>query len=64
MKTYYDAMNPVQPWEKGFMALTHDIWSDTVYNFVPKIIDYVRGRGWRFVTVAECATGNPRTCYQ
>jgi peptidoglycan/xylan/chitin deacetylase (PgdA/CDA1 family) len=64
LQRYDEEMWDDQPWNRGFLSLQHDTIRGTVYELVPRIIDYVRNRGWRFVTVGECVHGERRACWQ
>ncbi len=64
MRRYDEEMYDDQPWQRGFLSLQHDTIEGTVYQLVPRIIDYVRSKGWRFVTMGECWSGERRACWQ
>ncbi|KAI9487313.1 MAG: hypothetical protein EXX96DRAFT_646997 [Benjaminiella poitrasii] len=43
----------------GHIALEHDIHEDTVKNLVPWFIEYVKKKGYEFVTVSDCIGVSP-----
>lgn len=40
--------------DHGHIALQHEVFKQTVDELVPKIVEYVKEKGYKFVTVAEC----------
>ncbi|KAI8394308.1 uncharacterized protein BYT42DRAFT_554168 [Radiomyces spectabilis] len=38
----------------GHIALNHEVYDQTIDELVPWVIDYVKSKNYRFVTVAEC----------
>ncbi|KAJ3082489.1 chitin deacetylase [Quaeritorhiza haematococci] len=56
---YHTALSNASPQTNSFIALNHDIQPVTAdvqggSNFVARVIDLVRGAGYRLVTVSEC----------
>ncbi|KAL7318797.1 hypothetical protein PS15m_002000 [Mucor circinelloides] len=43
----------------GHIALEHDIHEDTVNTLVPWFVDYVKQKGYEFVTVSDCIGVEP-----
>ncbi|KAF1798398.1 carbohydrate esterase family 4 protein [Mucor lusitanicus] len=43
----------------GHIALEHDIHEDTVKTLVPWFVDYVKQKGYEFVTVSDCIGVEP-----
>ncbi|KAJ2959443.1 hypothetical protein NQZ79_g5076 [Umbelopsis isabellina] len=43
----------------GGIALEHDVYQQTVEELIDFTIAYVKSRGYKFVTVAECFNANP-----
>src|SRR4051794_23221919 len=46
-------INPSNPKADSFITLQHDI-KDYSVEFVPKIIDMIKAKGYTFVTVEQC----------
>ncbi|KAI8376456.1 uncharacterized protein BYT42DRAFT_387093 [Radiomyces spectabilis] len=44
-------LNPHE--DVGFISLQHDLYKESI-DQVPVVIDYLKGRGYKFVTSAEC----------
>jgi len=51
-------INPSNPKTDSFITLQHDI-KDYSVEFVPKIVELIKGKGYKFVTVSECLGGAP-----
>jgi hypothetical protein len=51
-----DIINPSNPKTDSFITLQHDI-KDYSVEFVPKIIELIKGKGYSFVTVEQCLGG-------
>jgi len=49
-------INPSNPKTDSFITLQHDI-KDYSVEYVPKIIEMIKGKGYKFVTVEECTGG-------
>ncbi|KAJ3300519.1 chitin deacetylase [Kappamyces sp. JEL0829] len=52
--SYHAALDNSNPQTDSFISLQHDPLTSTVHDFVPWAIDFVRNKGYRLVTVAEC----------
>lgn len=57
-------MDKFTPANHGFISLQHDIIRQTVFELVPRAIDYVRSRGYRLVSMGECVMGDSKGCWQ
>jgi peptidoglycan/xylan/chitin deacetylase (PgdA/CDA1 family) len=49
-------INPSDPTIDSFITLQHDI-KDYSIEYIPKIIDLISGKGYKFVTVEQCLGG-------
>jgi hypothetical protein len=49
-------INPSNPTIDSFITLQHDI-KDYSIEYVPKIIELISGKGYKFVTVEQCLGG-------
>lgn len=38
----------------GHISLQHDVHPSSVRDLTPRIIDYIRGKNYTFVTISEC----------
>jgi hypothetical protein len=51
-----DKINPSDPTIDSFITLQHDI-KDYSIEYIPKIIELISGKGYKFVTVEQCLGG-------
>ncbi|KAI8138264.1 hypothetical protein BJV82DRAFT_631670 [Fennellomyces sp. T-0311] len=58
-KEYESVLGSSSPSNSGHISLQHDVYESTVDTLVPWVINYVRQRGYRFTTVADCIGANP-----
>ncbi|KAI9021265.1 polysaccharide deacetylase [Hyaloraphidium curvatum] len=52
------------PRTQSFVGLQHDVFPETALGLASWVIDTLRYRGFRFVTVGECVYGSTSACYQ
>ncbi|KAG1438375.1 hypothetical protein G6F56_012663 [Rhizopus delemar] len=43
----------------GHIALQHEVYDQTVHELVPWVIDYVKSKNMKFVTVSDCLGVSP-----
>ncbi|KAL1930631.1 hypothetical protein VTP01DRAFT_10793 [Rhizomucor pusillus] len=54
MQIVKDALNNAPASNSGHIALEHETYDQTVKQFVPKVVELVKSKGYKMVTVAEC----------
>jgi peptidoglycan/xylan/chitin deacetylase (PgdA/CDA1 family) len=50
----YESMKDDKATTLGHIALEHEVYAQTVQDFVPWAVNYVESLGYTFVTVADC----------